>query len=662
MAALTFEAHSVIGSTVANPVGRGCRARDGSIVTQYLGILEAAGEGRAAAMLEMAASAREGGKAMRRWSDAAAAIAQAGAPMTPEALPLASPAGHIIAGDIRLDNRTSLLEALGVPYPERAAMSDAALVLAAYARWGLECIGRLLGDFAFAIWDPAQRRLACAVDHFAMRQLYYRWEDGRFFIFSSHPRLMLAVPGVPMEPDFDLLAGVVDPEAVRAFPGATFFAGVRTLPGGTLLTVDANGIREHRYWEPALGTPLRFRDDGEFREAFQHHFFEAVRCRLRSGTPVTAMLSGGLDSSAIVAAAARLLEKENRSIDVLSVVLPEGHDPRLSDEREYIDLFKRFPNVRINYLDLEGRGPFGALDSFDWSFGPFRTSRQYNYDAMVERCVALGSRVLLDGGMGELGASFHGQGHLAELFRTLRWPRLWRELKAAKKTSGAAILPSIRSNVVRPLAPAWLVRAVQRRSDVNIGGMGIFAPEFVAAMRQRIATSPEKALRPFGDKPSLRRNQLDFVRLYRLRGGIRMLFGAPIDQRFPLMDVRLIQFCLDAPSSFKVRDGYSRNLIRLGMEGVLPPEIQWRTTKGPFSPDYMPRYNAEVGIARALLEAIGPGDPVRSVIDVDTVLALARLDIADDERDPYKIQAAMHRVPTAIHIISYLRQFGAFRP
>jgi hypothetical protein len=106
-----------------------------------------------------------------------------------------------------------------------------------------------------------------------------------------------------------------------------------------------------------------------------------------------------------------------------------------------------------------------------------------------------------------------------------------------------------------------------------------------------------------------------------------------------------------------VHDGYPRYPIRGALEGILPPRIQWRTTKAPFSPDYFVRYNAQLGIAREFVAAIGPRDPVRSVIDVD------RLEKVLLPVDPVKGSvAARDDVPLTLYMICFLRQFSEFRP
>jgi len=124
----------------------------------------------------------------------------------------------------------------------------------------------------------------------------------------------------------------------------------------------------------------------------------------------------------------------------------------------------------------------------------------------------------------------------------------------------------------------------------------------------------------------------------------------------PLVDRRILEFCLAVPAEFKIRDGYSRFLIRGAMEGVLPRKIQWRTDKKAFSPDYYLRYNAQLAKAREFVAQIRPNDPVRSLVDVERLAKLIT-----PHRSHADNQVARDLVPGSIYLICFLRQFAEFR-
>jgi asparagine synthase (glutamine-hydrolysing) len=134
-----------------------------------------------------------------------------------------------------------------------------------------------------------------------------------------------------------------------------------------------------------------------------------------------------------------------------------------------------------------------------------------------------------------------------------------------------------------------------------------------------------------------------------------------IERRFPFLDKRVLEFCLAVPSNLKVRNGYKRYLIRAGLDGVLPPAIQWRTSKLAFSPDYQIRYNAQREQVHSFLESISATDPVREVVDVERIKSLSATDMANARAATFDDVAAMHVVPLGIYTIAFLRQFSEFR-
>jgi asparagine synthase (glutamine-hydrolysing) len=125
----------------------------------------------------------------------------------------------------------------------------------------------------------------------------------------------------------------------------------------------------------------------------------------------------------------------------------------------------------------------------------------------------------------------------------------------------------------------------------------------------------------------------------------------------PLLDKRVLEFCLAVPASMNLRNGYPRYLMRAALNGILPPKIQWRTSKAPFSPDYTARYNAQLGMARAFVAGLGARDPVRSIIDIERLTQM--LVPADSGKESL---AARDEVPSTLYMINFLRQFREFQP
>ena len=185
-----------------------------------------------------------------------------------------------------------------LPEPPPATASDGALILRAYEAWGLDAPRRLIGDFAFLIWDPRHRRLVRARDNSGQRTLFYR-VDGRSFAAASEIHPLLQDPAVPLAPneerirDFLVPLNMMRNEKERP---DTFYAGISSLMPGHFLVLDQAGLRLRRYWELGHVPEIRYKDDAEYAEHFLDVFRMVVGARLRTSRPLGAMLSGGLDS------------------------------------------------------------------------------------------------------------------------------------------------------------------------------------------------------------------------------------------------------------------------------------------------------------------------------------------------------------------------------
>ena len=194
--------------------------------------------------------------------------------------------------DGRIDNRRELADALRIPSAQRCTLPDAGLALEAWKAWGRKAPERLLGDFAFVVWDAGEQSLFCARDPMGVRPLFHFLSE-HAFVFGSELRQVLEHPLVPKEPDESTVAGLL--QVSLRDPSRTLYRGVRRLPHAHALVVKPGTICQWRYWDVDGPRALAYRDDREYAEAFREVFDVAVEARLRSCGPVGAYLSGGLD-------------------------------------------------------------------------------------------------------------------------------------------------------------------------------------------------------------------------------------------------------------------------------------------------------------------------------------------------------------------------------
>jgi asparagine synthase (glutamine-hydrolysing) len=222
------------------------------------------------------------------------------------AQPMASACGrYVIVFNGEIYNFREVRERLGGGIPWRS-QSDTETILQAFARWGVGCVSRFHGMFAFAIWDRAERRLTLVRDRLGVKPLYYA-HDGSLFAFASRPRALVGlVPGVGREPDRQAVRFYLEAGYVPA--PLSFHAGVKKLGPGQFLEFDGRETRVETWWslDPVPVQPALARaSEEDLLDELEALVERSVRWRLVSDVPVGAFLSGGIDSSLVAAMMAR---------------------------------------------------------------------------------------------------------------------------------------------------------------------------------------------------------------------------------------------------------------------------------------------------------------------------------------------------------------------
>jgi asparagine synthase (glutamine-hydrolysing) len=470
--------------------------------------------------------------------------------------------------------------------------TDTEVILAAYDAWGPDCLQRFNGMFAFALWDVAQRRLFCARDRFGVKPFYYTW-DGDRLLFASEIKALLAHPAVRREANeaivYDYLAlGSID------HTEDTFFDGIKRLPASHLMLLDLESRRlEIRRWwdiapEPAAGPAA---PEAEVVAGFRELLTDAVRLRLRSDVPLGTCLSGGLDSSSLVAIINRLLRDEQAAPVALTGERQKTFsavfaDPAI-DERPYIDAIVQQTGVERNDVFPAGaEGLWREVEQLVWHQDePFVSTSMYAQWNVMRLAQQHGVTVLLDGqGADELLAGYHH--HIG--------PYLVQHLRENGPRSAM--------QAVRPLAYA------SQRSPLMVLGLGLYNGLPGALQRAllqlgntRIRTNTtlaEKTLaqpfaRRYGERNLLygkHRSYRDLPsRLYQdvfvynlpalLRYEDRNSMAFSREARLPFLDYRLAEFVFALGPSYRIRDGWSKWILRQATAGMLPETVRWRRGK-----------------------------------------------------------------------------------
>ncbi len=483
----------------------------------------------------------------------------------------------LAAWDGRLDNGADVARACGLE--GAAARGDLDYVLAAFERWGVGALERLVGDFALAVWDARARRLVLARDGLATRPLFHARAPWGL-VWGSSLQAVRRAASVSREVDERWLAGFL---VLACEPETTPLRDVGALAPGQALVMEPGRARRVRFWSPQPTEPLRLPDDRAYEERLRELLLEAVRCRLRGSRPVAADLSGGLDSSSIVVLADRLL-RDGRSQAPALVTLSHVYERAPGDdESEFMALVEAHtgrPSERIREADAPLGVGFGAAEFEAPSLFQIWRARQARVRQALDRHGA--QRVLSGfGGDQVMRSELDVALEPAERLRELRLPSFLRALRSWRRASPSAY-PSqswpalLWRGSLLPLMPyAWRARATAPPLPDWLD------PAFVARTDLRARTSALlDTRRPLG--PGRRRQ------VCALEAGIGALAwlydtGAePFEQAYPLLDRRVVDFCLDVPIEQFLRPHEGRSLHRRALRADLPERIAARHDKrGP---------------------------------------------------------------------------------
>ncbi len=512
------------------------------------------------------------------WSDGAIGLVQRSLHTDvppPEAYPVRDRSGAVtLVADVRLDSRADLAGELGLP--EGSGLDDGALILLAWERWGEDAPVHLHGDFAFVLWDARRRVVFCARDTAGMKPLYYHLSP-RLFAAASGTGPILRVPGVPRRLDEVRIAAVFVAAANDLV--STSFEGILRLPAGHSLTVTERGGTPRAYWRLDPARALAGRSDAEYADEFLERFTASVQDRLRGSLPVAAALSGGLDSSSVVAVARALRRAEARGpLWTYTARFPTVPG---CDESEYV-------SALVNQGGLSPRGvwgdqldPLGDLDDLPGlEDETFQASGYYMHAALYRAARRDGARTFLEGTGGDLVVS-HGLGHLAGLARAGRWVALSRHVRAA---GSARHRLTLARRVMALVAPAG-VRVTWNRLRYRgaLGRPALLRADFARriALDDR-ARAAEAIGRGLTLEPARREHWRALIspRLADVQDALAAsALRTGVELRDPFFDRRLMEYCLSLPADQKVRQDRTRVVMRHAVGPLLPPIVRNRQSK-----------------------------------------------------------------------------------
>jgi asparagine synthase (glutamine-hydrolysing) len=534
----------------------------------------------------------------------------------------------LLVADVRLDNRDELRSALGLGPGEADGLADSTILLHALERWSESALHRIVGDFAFAFFDRTESRLMLARDAIGQRPLFWHRGNG-FFAFASMPRGLHALDGIARAPDRDT---VVDFAGHLGWRGPrSFHAEVQRVEPGHLVIVSPEGERGRRYWNPAPPA-LRLRRFDDYVDAYREILDRAVASRLRGADAgVASHLSGGWDSGAVAATAARLMAVSGgRLAAFTSVPKPAfaAEQPwrnRFSDEGPRAAAVAALhPNIDHVPIVNSSGSPIADLDDYVRVFGrPLYNLCNHVWLAPIRDAArARGARILLTGEIGNWTISAGPHALLADYLRQGRLVGWAREAGAMLATRKAR-LRNIAASSFGPWIPDVLWRHARKLAPGSeLAVVTPLHPDLLDQLeRRQEAERRGPAYRP-GDQKAATRQALQEMDFGQYRKGV--LAGWGLDKRDPTADTRLIDFRLSLPLELLLRNGQRRPLARAALSDRLPPAVLDAPGKGYQAADWSEGMGKDIANIEALIERIAAHPMTAAIFDVERLRTLVR--------------------------------------
>jgi asparagine synthase (glutamine-hydrolysing) len=458
--------------------------------------------------------------------------------------------------------------------------ADTEAILHAYEEYGEECPNHLNGMFAFAIWDEKRQRLFIARDRIGKKPLYYYFDDKRL-VFASEIKSILRLRGIPREIDPRALDAYLTFEYIPA--PMSIFKDIRKLPQGHWLMLEGERLRIQRYWR--LHYRASAKSEAELADEFVDLLRDAVKIRLMSEVPLGAFLSGGLDSSAVVAMMSQTAASGVKTFSI-------GFDNSTYNELPYARAVAAHFNTE-HYEEIITPDAVGLTErivrQLDEPLGDFSVFPTLMVSQMARKHVTVA--LSGDGGDELLGGY---ETYIAEQ-TARRYRRLPGWLRRGLIEPAVALLPPTEKKKGLINKSRRFIEGCRLPADLQHVRWMIFLSEaekrllYSAALR-----TPLAAHDPYGfirqaftacnsEAPLDQQEYVDIV-TYLVDDIMvkvdRMSMAVSLEARAPFLDYRVVEFCAALPPHLRLNGKRSKYILKEAFRGILPEMILNRRKEG----------------------------------------------------------------------------------
>jgi len=449
--------------------------------------------------------------------------------------------------------------------------SDTEVILKSYIEWGVECLQKFNGMWAFALWDQEKKELFCARDRFGIKPFYYYHKNG-YFVFASEIKALLEARGIPRKPNYERIL-----QYLGNYPllenESTFFKDIFQLPASHYALIKKGEMKIERYWD----IEKKSVEDIDAKERFLELFKDSISLRLRSDVPVGTCLSGGLDSSSIVCVLNKMIDPTKQK------TFSSCFEDKRFDEREYIEEVLKATSVTPFYTFPDINYIYPQIEKIVWHQDePFDSTSIFAQWSVMELAKKNGVIVLLDGqGSDEALAgyipykwyllldSFSNKNPVYLLKNSLG---LFKSVKGYKDYTNLSYY-----KILKRLVASKFISKEKVKSNRSF----YLKKEFIDKYKDNLKLNYSNR---FGSRLE---NKLyhdvyysSLPRLLQYEDRDSMAFS--LESRVPFLDYRFVEFIFSLPVSNKIKNGWTKYILRKAMKDILPEKIRCRKDKMGF--------------------------------------------------------------------------------
>ena len=565
------------------------------------------------------------------------------------------PDDALFVSDSRLDNAPEIAGRFGSEAGE--------IIRTLFESRGDRGIAELRGAFAFAHWDQRTSTLTLARDYFGRLALFYHIGPD-FVAFASHLNALFALPSVPRELDERQLANFL--ALNHRGSEETIYRGVLRVPTRMVVRLTRDSANRRYYWSPNLNAPPPYERDEDYIARARELFDGSTARLLRNVSRAAITVSGGLDSSAVAATAARLGSRELDCYTCISS--PDIDRPARRgwylDERMKVEALSRLhPSLRMHYVSPRGTHTLQSdpASVFVVAALPRRNVANLAWGGTLDEAILCdGHRFVMGGARGNMTLSWDGRFSLATLLKQGRMLALLSDARAVARVSHRSLARVLAGEAILPLLPGGTQRMLARlrgNDPEDVSRFSLLRREVIEGLdlrRQWRDEGFDPTYRARGSSASFRAHQI-FDQFQMARDISAQRGASGMEGGSPFADRDLIEFCLAVPERLYRRDGIKRWFARQVFADRLPPEILNETKSGEQASNWFESLDARKPQIAAEVESLEHSRLASRLIDLPRLRRL----IAEWPRDAREAQARQdeykYGVNRAVHVGQFIR-------